>query len=73
MGRRVPGCRPGTGAGKRPGSARGGGLLAVATAEGQPYAIAMIRLPRGVGRTVFLPRTEAAPRLLVRKGDLQAM
>jgi Tol biopolymer transport system component len=46
------------------------GLVAV-TADGQPHALPSILLPRGAGRTVFFPSTDAAPRLLVRKGDLQ--
>jgi hypothetical protein len=45
--------------------------LAAVTAEGKSHAIPSIRLPRGAGRTVFLPGTDAAPRLLVRRGDLQ--
>ena len=46
--------------------------LAAVTADGQPHALPTILLPRGSGRTVFLPGTDAAPRLLVRKGDLQS-
>jgi len=46
--------------------------LGAVTADGQPHAIPSIRLPRGAGRTVFFPGTDAVPRLLVRKGDLQS-
>jgi Tol biopolymer transport system component len=46
--------------------------LAAVTADGRMHAMPPIRLPRGAGRTVFYPGTDAAPRLLVRKGDLQA-
>ena len=46
--------------------------LGAVTADGQPHAIPSIRLPRGAGRTEFFPGTDAAPRLLVRKGDLQS-
>lgn len=46
--------------------------LAAVTSDGQPHAIPSIRLPRGAGRTLFFPGTDAAPQLLVRKGDLQS-
>jgi dipeptidyl aminopeptidase/acylaminoacyl peptidase len=44
--------------------------LAAVTANGEPHTIPRITLPRGSSRTVFLPGTDAAPQLFVRKGDL---
>jgi Tol biopolymer transport system component len=46
--------------------------LAAVTADGQSHAFPSIRVPRGAGRTEFFPGTDAAARLLVRKGDLQS-
>jgi Tol biopolymer transport system component len=46
--------------------------LGAVTADGRSHAMPSIRLPRGAEHTVFFPGTDAAPRLLVRKGDLQS-